>query len=85
MLHGNNARELASLVELGMSPMDAIIAGTKTAAHAIGLEDQIGTIEEGKMADIILVDGDPTKNIEVLHTEDKIKLVMKEGETIITR
>lgn len=85
MLHGNNARELASLVELGMSPMDAIVAGTKTAAHAIGIGDQIGTIEEGKMADIILVDGDPTKNIEVLHTEDKIKLVMKGGETIITR
>ena len=85
MEHGNNARELSSFVELGMSPMDAIVAGTKTAAHAVGLGDQIGTIEEGKIADIILVDGDPLENIEVLHTKDKIRLVMKEGEIVVTR
>lgn len=85
LYHGENARELAACVELGMTPMAAIVSATKTAAHAVGLGDQIGTVEEGKIADIILVDGDPLTNIEVLYTEDKIQLVMKEGEIIITR
>jgi imidazolonepropionase-like amidohydrolase len=72
-------------VELGMSTMDAIIAATKTAAEAIGIEDKVGTIEEGKIADIILIDGDPLQDIGLLGTENKIKMVMKEGEIIITR
>jgi len=85
LFHGENARELSSLVELGVSPMDAIVAGTKTASHAVGYGDQIGTIEEGKIADIIVVDGDPLENIETLHTEENIKMVLKDGETVIAR
>jgi len=85
LYHGENAKELVSCVELGMKPMDAIISATKNAAKAVGLESQIGTIEEGKIADIIVVDGDPLKNIGVLHEEKKIKMVMKEGKIIITR
>jgi len=81
----DNAGELSIFVELGMSTMDAIIAATKTAAEAIGIEDKAGTIEEGKIADIILIDGDPLQDIGVLGTENKIKMVMKEGEKIITR
>jgi imidazolonepropionase-like amidohydrolase len=82
---GDNAGELSMFVELGMSTMDAIIAATKTAAEAIGIEDKVGTIEEGKIADIILIDGDPLQDIGLLGTENKIKMVMKEGEIIITR
>jgi imidazolonepropionase-like amidohydrolase len=82
---GDNAGELSMFVELGMSTMDAIIAATKTAAEAIGIEDKAGTIEEGKIADIILIDGDPLQDIGLLGTENKIKMVMKEGEIIITR
>ena len=82
---GDNARELSVFVELGMSPMDAIIAATRTAAEAIGVADRVGTIEEGKTADIILIDGSPLENIDLLHDEDKIKMVMKEGKIIITR
>jgi len=85
LYHGENARELASCVELGMTPMEAIISATKTAAHAIGLEDQIGTIETGKIGDIILVDGDPLKDMNILHMEGKIIMVMKEGKIITTR
>ncbi len=82
---GDNAGELRMFVELGMSPMGAIIAATKTAAEAIGIEDKTGTLEEGKMADIILIDGDPLQDISLLGTEEKIKMVMKEGEIVITR
>jgi len=65
--------------------MDAIVAATRTAAEAIGIDDKVGTIEEGKIADIILVDGDPLQDISLLSTEKKIKMVMKEGEIVITR
>lgn len=85
LYHGENAIELASLVELGMTPMEAIVSATRTAANTIGLGDQIGTIKEGKMADIILIDGDPLSNIAVLQEEAKIKMVIKEGKVIITR
>lgn len=80
--HGENARELQSLVNLGMSPMDAILAATKTAANTIGLGEEIGTIEKGKTADVILVNGDPLKNIAILQDKEKIRIVMKDGEII---
>jgi len=57
MYHGENAKELAMCVELGMSPMGAIVSATKTASCAIGMEDEIGTIEKGKLADIVIVNG----------------------------
>ena len=85
MRQGDNAGELKMFVELGMSPMGAIVAATKTAAEAIGIENKTGTLEAGKMADIIFIDGDPLQDIGLLGTEDKIKMVMKEGEIIITR
>jgi imidazolonepropionase-like amidohydrolase len=83
--HGNNARELSMFVELGMEPMQAIIAATKTAAEAIGIDNMVGTIEAGKIADIIVVEGDPLEDIKILHEENRIKLVMKEGVVAITR
>jgi len=83
--HGENARELKMFVELGMSPMGAIVAATKTAAEAVGLADKVGTIQEGKIADILIIDGDPLKDIDLLHQAEKIKMVMKEGSIVITR
>jgi imidazolonepropionase-like amidohydrolase len=85
LYHGENARELECMVSLGMSPMEAILTATKVAANTIGLGNEIGTIEKGKNADIIMVDGDPLKNIAILQEQNKVKLVMKDGETIITR
>lgn len=85
LYHGENAKELSSCVELGMSPMEAIVTATQTAARTIGLGDQIGTVQQGKLADIILVDGNPLDDINVLHQEARIKLVMKDGKCVIKR
>jgi imidazolonepropionase-like amidohydrolase len=57
--HGENLRELALMVECGMMPLQAIVATTKTAAELMGIERDCGTIEPGKRADLVLVDGDP--------------------------
>jgi imidazolonepropionase-like amidohydrolase len=81
----DNAKELIMFVELGMSNMEAVIAATKLSAESIGTGDKVGTLEAGKLADVILVDGDPLKDISVLNTEEKIKMVMKDGEIVITR
>lgn len=65
--------------EGGMTEMEAIVSATKTSAEACGLKD-VGTIEEGKMADMIVLDGDPLENIEVLQKADKIDCVITEGK-----
>ncbi len=83
---GTNAMELELLVKYcGFKPMDAIIAATRNGAKACGLENEIGTIEKGKLADILLVDGDPLKDIKVLQDKSKIKMVMKEGKIEVKR
>ena len=63
-----------------MSPKEAIIASTRNGAQAVGLSDKVGTLEKGKLADIIAVDGDPLSNIDALMDKDRIVLVMKEGK-----
>ncbi len=83
--HGNNAQEIIHLVEAGFKPMEAIMAATKVGSEAIGLCDMIGTLEKGKLADLILVDGDPLKDIKVLGDVSNIKLVMKDGVVQINR
>ena len=58
-------REMSALVELGMTPIQVISAATKTNAEIIGQIDQLGTLEIGKNADIVLVDGDPTSRVTI--------------------
>jgi imidazolonepropionase-like amidohydrolase len=82
---GENARELALYVELGMSPMEAIKTATRNAAEALGMLADIGTVERGKLADIIAVDGDPSRDIRVLQERDRIKLVVKDGEVYVDK
>ncbi|MBT3362383.1 MAG: amidohydrolase family protein [Chloroflexi bacterium] len=78
---GKNARELELLTHFcDISTMDAIVMATKNGAKACFMGDQAGTIEAGKLADIILVDGDPLKDITILQNADKIKMVMLEGK-----
>jgi len=78
---GTNAMELELLVKhCGFKPMDAIVAATRNGAKACGLDNEIGIIEKGKLADIIVVDADPLKDIKILQDKNKIKMVMKEGK-----
>lgn len=83
---GSNALELEMLVNhYGFQPMDAIIAATRNGAKACGMENQIGTIEKGKLADIIVVNGNPLEDIKVLQDKNNIRMVMKEGEIEVER
>ena len=65
-VHGNNARELELYVENGLTPEEAIIAATIHAAELVGMQDELGTIETGKIADLIAVEGNPLENISAL-------------------
>jgi len=76
MRHGTNAREFALMVRYGMTPMQAIVAGTSGGATLLGLERDIGTIAVGKRADIVAVQGNPLDNVQILQT---VHFVMKDG------
>ncbi len=82
---GNNAREISLYVEHGMTPMEAIMSATKEAATAIKRDRDLGTLEVGKIADIIAVKGDPLENIRLLEERANICLVMKDGEIFVDR
>ena len=82
---GTNARELEIYVKLGMTPMEAILSATRNAARAIKMDKELGTVEAGKLADIIAVKGDPLKNIAVLQEKKNIQMVMKEGRVYADR
>ena len=75
-LHGRNADEFELMVKHGMTPAEAIKAATVSGADLLGLSDQIGTLEVGKQADLIAVDGDPLTDVTVLKT---VAFVMKAG------
>jgi imidazolonepropionase-like amidohydrolase len=74
--HGRNTEEFHLLTALGMSPLDALRAATSVDAELLGTQDRIGTLEPGKLADIIAMPGDPTQNIR---QTEKVFFVMKEG------
>jgi imidazolonepropionase-like amidohydrolase len=74
--HGRNPEEFHQMVDLGMKPIDALKAGTSVDAELLGLADKIGTLEAGKLADVVAVPGDPVENIRLT---EKVFFVMKEG------
>lgn len=74
--HGENGKEFIFMVEAGMKPIESIQSATKTAAELLRVYDQVGSIEAGKLADIVAVDGDPTQDIS---TMANVKFVMKGG------
>ncbi len=80
--HGENAQELDRMVALGMSPMEAIVAATASAARLLGIEHLVGTIEVGKQADLLIVDGNPLKKISLLRDRDRIVGVIQAGRFV---
>ncbi|GAA3964667.1 amidohydrolase family protein [Gordonia caeni] len=80
--HGTNLGEIGLLVKYGgMTPVQAIVAGTKTSAELCGLDDKLGTLEQGKLADVVVVKGDPSTDADSLGKPENILLVLKEGKT----
>ena len=77
--HGLNAHEFAVMVKLGLTPLQAIQAATINDADLLGWSDKVGTIESGKWADIVAVDGDPLADVTTL---ERVKFVMKGGEVV---
>lgn len=79
--HPRNAGELQCMVdEAGMTPMQVLMAATGLAAQCLGMEKEIGTVEKGKLADLVVVDGDPLQDIKVLLDKARIKMVLKGGQ-----
>lgn len=80
--HGTNLEELSLLCSIGMTPMQAIMSATKTAAELLGMSHRIGTVEPGKLADLVISRTDPLSHIESLKDNDNIRLVMKGGHVV---
>jgi imidazolonepropionase-like amidohydrolase len=83
--HGKNLLELELMVSAGMSNEQALMATTRMAAELMGLLDKIGTIEAGKYADIVVVNGNPLQDVKVLQPLENILLVMKGGKLYANR
>ena len=77
--HGQNAKEFKLMVDLGMQPIDALKSATSTTADLFGIAQKVGTLEKGKLADVIAMPGDPTADITAT---ERVSFVMKEGKII---
>jgi imidazolonepropionase-like amidohydrolase len=80
--HGDNARELVLLVAAGLSPMEGIVAATSVAACTCGLQEELGTIEAGKAADLLVLDGDPLADVRIFTQPERRWLVLKNGQPV---
>ena len=77
--HGQNAKEFKLMVDLGLPPIDALKTATGSAADLFGIAQKVGTLEKGKLADIVAMPGDPTSDITAT---ERVSFVMKEGKII---
>ncbi len=83
--HGSNAEELERMVEGGMTPMQAIVATTKTASECVHMAADVGTVETGRFADLLVVDGDPLADIGILRDRERLVLIMQGGRAHRTK
>lgn len=83
--HGNNLDELVYLVEMGLSPMDAIRVSTLESARLLKMDDRVGSLEPGKLADFLVIDGDPLANIAVLQARERLRKVVLGGREVVDR
>jgi imidazolonepropionase-like amidohydrolase len=77
--HGDNAKEFALMTGLGMQPIEALRSATATASELLGISAKVGTLEKGKLADVVAIPGDPTQDITAT---ERVSFVMKEGKVI---
>src|SRR5262245_5657640 len=83
--HPKNALEIVYLVEAGLTPMQALRAATQWAAQCLGLERDLGTVQEGRLADLVVVDGNPLDDVKILLEPERIQLVLKGGTVCADR
>jgi imidazolonepropionase-like amidohydrolase len=80
--HGRNLEELGYMCDMGMTPMESVVAGTKNAAESLGWDSIIGTVEKGKLADLVISKKDPLEYINSLGNPDNILMVVKDGKIV---
>lgn len=79
--NGRNARDLEHFVNLyGYTPTEALVAATRLGAELMGMSDEIGQIRPGYLADVLLIDGDPTRDVRLLQDRQRITMIMKGGQ-----
>lgn len=82
-MFGQNTRELGWLVKAGLTPAQALAAATTTGAELLGMQDRLGRVSPGYLADLVAVEGDPTTNIDALFTG--VRWVMKDGKVVVDK
>jgi imidazolonepropionase-like amidohydrolase len=80
--HGDNAQELDCMVTLGMTPMEAIVASTAAAARLIGIQNSVGRLAKGMEADLVVIEGNPLRRIDLLRDRSRFLGVMKAGKFV---
>jgi imidazolonepropionase-like amidohydrolase len=79
-MQGTNARDLQYFVDYyGYSPLDALVCATRNGGVAMRAQGDLGTLEAGMLADMVLVDGDPLKDLAILTDRDRLAMIMKDG------